>query len=199
MCAGAPSCRLLKCGNYDITATVCALWSRANISNTQPSHWRMQIFCGERGGAVLTSWGQVANSFHCEYPLLPSSSSYSLHPLTDLSDQGSALVPLYPNTKQPSLSKRRGWEGQELDIQRWELCKHQNDQQTTHGQWTTWVYLPNLCKDLSVMRMRKPVGADSRYVLCSSDHCHISERRSCRAQTGGRTSSEEVLKAETAK
>lgn len=60
------------------------------------------------------------------------------------------------------------------------------------------VYLPKLCKDLSVMGMRMPVGADSRYVLCSSDHCHISERRSCRAQTGGRTSSEGVLKAETA-
>lgn len=36
-------------------------------------------------------------------------------------------------------------------------------------------YLPNWCKDLSVMRTRKPVGADSRYVLCSSDHCHVSE------------------------
>lgn len=73
----------------------------------------MHLVCGERGRAVLTSGGQVANSFHSVIyllPQLPSSSSYSLHPPTDPCDQGPALAPLHPNTRQPSLCKRRGVE-----------------------------------------------------------------------------------------
>lgn len=110
---------------------VRALWSRASTTNTLPSPWRMHIVCGERGRAMLTSLGQVANSFHCAYllPRLPSSSTYSFHPQTDPSDQGPALAPLHPNTRHPSLCKRRGTGGQELHVQRWDLYKQRNDQQ----------------------------------------------------------------------
>lgn len=86
---------------------VCVLWSKAN---TLLSTWRMRIVCGKRGRAILTSLGQVANSFHCVYllPGLPSSSTYCFHPLTDPSDRGPVLALLHPTTRHLSLCKRRG-------------------------------------------------------------------------------------------
>lgn len=110
---------------------VCALWSRANTINSQPSPWRMRIVCGERGRAMLMSLGQVANSFLSVYllPRLPSSSTYSFHPLTDPSDQDPALAPLHPI---PDILHCVMGGGQELRVQRWELCKQHNYQLT----WT---------------------------------------------------------------
>lgn len=61
------------------------------------------------------------------------------------------------------------------------------------------MYLPKRRKELSVTRMRMPVGADNRCSSSSSDHHHISERSSCRGlgEVVGQDLST-ILKAEAA-
>lgn len=83
------------------------------------------------------------------------------------------------------------------------MSKDESSVNTVINERLMWTmnHLRDLCVSAKavqrpVMWMAMPVGADSRY---SSDHCHISQRSTCRAQLGGQTSSEYIVKDEEAR
>lgn len=146
---------------------VLALWSTA--SNAPPSPRKAHIVHGESGRAMLTSRGQAANSFRRArlLPRLPSSSTYSSHPLTDPSDRGPALAPLHPTTRHPSLCERRVRGRGTLGVRSCMSGDESWGNGTMINKRLMWTMihlrgLPKLLKELPVKGRRKPVGDDNR-------------------------------------
>lgn len=182
MCAGAHSTRDFKMWLlWHQYVFVCALWCGANTVKkpaitVETAHrlWRER-----QGHAYVTSLGQVANSFHSVYllPRLPSSSTYSFRLLSDPSDQDPALAPL-----QHCMSR----------VVQTAQFATRVDNVTT---WEACMFLPEMCRELSVTNMRMPGGADNGNTSLSSDHSHLLERSSSRAQLGGWRTQNQLLRA----
>lgn len=170
-----------------------------------PSLWKAHIVRGESGRAMLTSWGQAANSFRRArlLPRLPSSSTYSSHPLIDPSDHGPVLAPLHPTTRHPSLCERRVRGRGTLGVRSCMSGDESWGNGTMINKRLMWTMihsrgLPKLLKEPPVKGRRKPIGDDNRGASPSSDHCHVSERGSSKGTQGFRQAQTKLTMVEAA-